>query len=378
MITMRPGSQRSHAFRLLQLLTISGEFPTKSFSVLGGVRIIRHLVLRLTSVQDVRMDKDSPAYTGKMFSVSGRGQLRTIRLCKCAFPLIDELHPGALECYLSSFGKFSSSSVHISRNHRVAEVLALCMMADIEFRPYVLPELQKERISQTEMKKCSFYIARNFKKLDNLELNKTIYTRVTGALFYSGGCYAVYNTRNAVMKWNGMGEYKALQHIIEIARLNTGLNEVDSAVLLGSTPELALKTMLQSDENSKRELRFDTVYKKVHFVPTSDDGVTLLKTLTTPDWNRKMLNAIFGDDSLYKNNGIMEYDAFIEDKYIYSHLDSDIARLYRFSEALKVQSEPFEVLCYPWQVSFLETYLGSRDILRIIDPSDLAAMLGKT
>jgi len=252
------------------------------------------------------------------------------------------------------------------------------MMADIEFRPYVLPELQKERISQTEMKKCSFYIARNFKKLDNLELNKTIYTRVTGALFYSGGCYAVYNTRNAVMKWNGMGEYKALQHIIEIARLNTGLNEVDSAVLLGSTPELALKTMLQSDENSKRELRFDTVYKKVHFVPTSDDGVTLLKTLTTPDWNRKMLNAIFGDDSLYKNNGIMEYDAFIEDKYIYSHLDSDIARLYRFSEALKVQSEPFEVLCYPWQVSFLETYLGSRDILRIIDPSDLAAMLGKT
>ena len=375
MITMRPGSQRSHAFRLLQLLTISGEFPTKSFSVLGGVRIIRQLVLRLTSVQYIRMDKDSPKYIGKMFSVSGRGQLRTIRLCKCAFPLIDEVHPGALECYLSNFGKFSSSSVHISRNHRVAEVLAMCMMADIEFRPYALPELQKERISQTQMKERSFYIARDFKKLDKLELNKTIFTRVTGALFYPGGCYAFYNTRNAVMKWNGMGEQKALQHIVELSRMNIGLHEVESALLLGSTLELALKTLFQSDENRKTEMRFDTVYNKIHFVPMSADGVTLIKILTTPDWNQKMLKAIFQDESLYKHNGVMEYDAYIENIYIYSHLDSDIARLVRFKEALKFHNEPFEVVCYPWQVSFLETYLGSRDNLKIVDTNELAAML---
>ncbi len=53
-------------------------------------------------------------------------------------------------------------------------------------------------------------------------MNKTIFTCLTGALFFSlGYCYAVYNTRDAVMKWSGMGEFKTARHE-ELARMNAG------------------------------------------------------------------------------------------------------------------------------------------------------------
>ena len=42
-----------------------------------------------------------------------------------------------------------------------------------------------------------------------------------------------------------------------------------------------------------------------------------------------------------------------------SFLDSDIARLMRFSEARSYRTEMFEVLCFPEQVELIKNYLGS-------------------
>ncbi|MFR1477572.1 MAG: hypothetical protein ACLSB9_18785 [Hydrogeniiclostridium mannosilyticum] len=88
------------------------------------------------------------------------------------------------------------------------------------------------------------------KKVGEAEMNKTMFTRMAGALFSSGRCYAVYNTRDAVMKWSGMGEYKALHSLIELARLNAGISAVDSAILFGQSGETVLRTLLESDKTS--------------------------------------------------------------------------------------------------------------------------------
>jgi len=71
----------------------------------------------------------------------------------------------------------------------------------------------------------------------------------------------------------------------------------------------------------------------------------------------------------------MEYDAYWEGTYIYSHLDSDIARLVRFREALETQTEKFEVLCFPWQAGFLKEYLGQRVILKQLEMQSLEKSL---
>lgn len=75
-----------------------------------------------------------------------------------------------------------------------------------------------------------------------------MFTRIVGAIFYPGGCYAVYNTRNAAMKWNGMGEFKALHSLTELARMNAGVQSIDSAILLGESYDTALTTLLESDK----------------------------------------------------------------------------------------------------------------------------------
>lgn len=378
MITIRTGSHSSHAQQLLQILSVAGEFPTKSLALLGSERTIKTLVHRLESVQDIRMDKSSASHTVKLLQISGKRDSRTIRLYKGALSLLDELHAGALEYYLGAFSghKFPGDAFHSWRNHRVAEALALCMMAGVEIRQYVLPPLQNKRDRLTVPDFPSFYIARDFKKLIKDDLNKTRYTRIVGALFYPGGCYSVYNARDAVMKWGGDGEIKTADHLMQLTRMNAGLEGMPPAMLFGSSPDIALQTLLASDTSRRMEKRFDKVYQRIHFVPLNPDGIRLVRLLTLPDWKEKILSMVFDPCMRPRGYGFMEYDAYWDGKYIYSHLDSDIARLIRFHEALEKQDQTFEVLCFPWQTGFLRAYLGQRVRLMQIEMGALEAELG--
>lgn len=374
MITLRPGSQ-SH--RLLQLLSVAGEYPTHSLHLLGSVRSLEPLVHRLESVQQFRTETGADLGSCRMLSVSGRRDRRTIRLYKSALPLLNELHPEALDQYLALTGghRFSSNKAHVERNHRVAETLAVCQGAGIEFSPAALPTLQKQRIAQVVPASPSFYIARSIKKLDSTEMNKTIFTRLTGTLFAGGTCFAVYNARAAVMKWSGMGEFKTAQHLTELARMNAGLPNVGRALLFGERMEIALQTLLESDRSPRMEMRFDRIYPHIHFIPLNRQGIRLLKMLSVPDWSERMLSALFPEQWRVSSPGVMEYDAQNGSTYILSHLDSDIARIVRFRQALELNGLPAEVVCFPWQTAFLQEYLGVLAEYREISMDDLEEVL---
>lgn len=377
MITMRAGS---HARKLLQILSAAGEFPARSLHLLGNERTIVPLVHKLESNQDLRLDRNGSVCSTKMVQLSGKRGSRTIRLYKGALPLLNELHPSALEYYLDAFHghTFPGNAFHIERNHRVAEALALCMMAGVEIRPYILPRLQKIKLLHVTPDTPVFYIARDFKQLDATELNKTMFTRIVGALFNSRGYYAVYNTRAAAMKWSGMGEFKAMHHLMELARMNAGLDTPPSALLLGVDADTALQTLMESDKSHRMEMRFDRIYSHVHFVPMTQDGIRLLRILVLPDWKERLLGALFPPEMRPKGYGLMEYDAYFEGKYVYSHLDSDIARLVRLHNALDNSQYAFEVLCFPWQTGFLKSYLGDRVTLKEIGMDALEESLGTT
>ena len=143
MITLRPGS---HVYRLLLLLAIAGEYPMRSLHLLGSSRTLEDLVHRLGHVQDFRTSTGADLGSCKMITTSGRGERRTIRLYKSALPLLQTLHPAALAHYLdiTRNHRFSGSAEHIERNHRVAETVAMCLVADVETRPFLLPVLQRQ------------------------------------------------------------------------------------------------------------------------------------------------------------------------------------------------------------------------------------------
>ena len=375
MMTARPGS---HIHRLLQLLATAGEIPASALSLLGNERVYSVLIHRLSSVQDIRFDKCGPVYRVRLLQVSGKKGERTVRLYKKALPVLDGLYPGLLGWYMDIFRQhtFSNDRFHTDRNHRVAEALAMCMAAGAETRSYALPALQKSGIGRVVPGSPCFYIARDLKRAGSSETSKTAFTRVAGALFYPGGVYAVYNTRGAVMKWSGLGEVKTQGDLLELARMNAGLGEVDAALLFGQGPGTALGTILESDKSRRPELRFDRIYKQIHFIPLDQYGVRLLRILVVPGWKEKLLAALFDPRQRSFNRGRMEYDATVDGRMILSHLDGDIARLIRFREALDSQAGPADVLCYPWQTGFLKSYLGGLAGLRELGMDKVESALG--
>ena len=186
----------------------------------------------------------------------------------------------------------------------------------------------------------------------------------------------MYNSRSAAMKWNGMGEFKALHNLIEVARMTASLQELDSAVLFGESGETALQTLLESEKSRRLELRFDGIYRHVHFIPMNADGMRRLRMLTLPDWNERLMDLLFEPGSRSYNKGFMEYDACVDGVYIFSHLDGDLARLIRFREAVNPQTGRFEVLCFPDQVPLLREYLAPHVTLKTIDMDSVEAELG--
>lgn len=190
MIQLRPGS---HVYCLMLVLAAVGEFPTRSLGLLGNERSYVVLVHRLETVQQFCSADGADLGSYKLLTVSGKGERRTIHFSKSALPLLSRLHPSALDCYMAATNahRFSGSRAHIQRNHRVAESLAICLNASAEVRPWILPALQKQRIEGRVPGMPSFYLAKALKRLDGTELNKTIFTRLTGALFSPGCCYAL-------------------------------------------------------------------------------------------------------------------------------------------------------------------------------------------
>ena len=371
MIHIRPGSQTQ---TLIMLLSTVGEFPTRSLHLLGNERVYKALVHRLTSPETFRNSMTSEEMTVRLLTVTGKASGKTVRLYKAALPILEWI--GGKDYYLSSFWnhKFPGDAAHKERNHRVAEAVAMCMRAGVAYRPYLLPTLQNREIRSVIPKYPAFYLAKDIKRVGEEEINKTMFTRLTGALYTDGSCYAVYNTRNAVMKWHGKGEFKAMQNLVDISRLNAGISRVDSAVLFGESEKIALDTLLLSD---KMDFRFDSVYRHVHFIPLNEFGIRLLSLMLIPDWNAQLLDLLFDPEARSYNKGVFEYDAFVDGVYVLSHLDGDIARLIRFRDSVYNRAGRFEVLCYPDQVPFLREYLGPNVSIKTIGIDSVEAELGR-
>ena len=375
MVQFIPGSQ---VWQLITLLSIVGEYPLGSRHLLGNKAVFKNLVHKLNRPQTFCNIETGDTMTCRLLSVSGDDRNRNIRLCKVALPILDWISPECQSYHLNSFRKhnFSSSVSHRERNHRIGEAVTMCMLAGIEARPFLLPELQNEAFVHVIPSEAVMYPSKDLKRLSEDEMSKTSFTRMVGALFACGTCYAMYNTRSATMKWSGKGEFKARDSLRDLSNMNAEISIVNSAILIGQSGTVALNTILESDKSQKQEFRFDSVYDHIYFIPLNEDGIRQLRFLTVPDWKEKILNMLFDPEERSYNRGRFEYDAIVDDVYIYSYLDADIARLMRLHETLSALKRDVVVLCFAYQVSFLREYFGPMVELKVIDFDTVEDELG--
>lgn len=370
----------SYVFLLLEALCTVGELPMSALPLLGSYRSIRAAVHRGETLQKIML-MDGRIVSAQLFSISGNGRQKTLRLHKDAIPLLDMLHPMAKTAYLeASYGHhFTGAESVIDRNHRVAETAVMCLMAGAEFRPYKLPQLQL-RTRQPVIRDGLFcYLSRNIKEFPESGMAKAGFGRCTGLLFTPCQPYALYNARASVMKWSGTAESKAQLLLMELAVKNTPHTSLDSAILFAGSGTVALDTVLETMKKSRKDMPFPQVYPHIHFLPLSADGLKLLRLLVQPNAKERILEALLPDSMRVRGFASCDCDAVSGDRYILSHLDGDIARLTRFLNAAETMPNEtaFEVICYPWQLAYVQPCLKDRVAVRCIDPDALEAALNE-
>ncbi len=209
MIFIRDGTR---VYQILMLLACVGEFPAEAIPLLGNERTWKRLIRQLSKFQDIAFLDGKHRMRAQALMVSGKGKRRTIRLHKSILPILELVKPAAYDYYMDNFDDhhFSGHVTHVSRNHRVAEVVAMCQAADILVLPWEKPDLHSKDVRQQRVEQPICYLSREIKCFfSEEELKKTQFTRLAGAIVYPYGVYPVYNTREDAMLWRGSGEEKS-------------------------------------------------------------------------------------------------------------------------------------------------------------------------
>ena len=89
----------SYAFRLVQTLAVTGEYPVSSLPLLGNERVLKQLIRRL-SLPEMIWNSHGEMLRTKLFVTNGKGREKSLRLYKGALSLLHWLHPGAYEYYM--------------------------------------------------------------------------------------------------------------------------------------------------------------------------------------------------------------------------------------------------------------------------------------
>ena len=366
MFRITPSSQVN---KLLTILSVVGEFPFDSRGLIGSEGYFNNLIYKHTRPDDYAFSNSDKIIHGQLFQLAGKAELKTIRFHKTGLPILKHLNPIAYQHYLDTYDNhhLRTTEDRIIRNHRIAEAAVMCLNAGIEARSYIAPKLTKQYHQVIPFNDPAFYLSKHLKKTDPDGFNKTKYARIVGALFYQTGCYSVYNLRDTMMKWKPESELKVKLDMTDICTMNTENQEVQSTIFFCSSYQTGFRVLQEWKSNSDLRTLFTSVYKHVHFIPINEFGVQLLKILTVPHWNERLLRMFFRNEDRSFGMGDMPYDAEMNGTYILSFLDSDFARLYLFRNNIgKFPDRKWLVLCFQHQAMFLREYLGAGVRLKVI------------
>ncbi|MBQ8240651.1 MAG: hypothetical protein IJZ38_07415 [Bacteroides sp.] len=358
MIFIREGTR---VYKLLMLLACVGEYPKQAVCLLGNERVWKRRIRELQKVQDFTLPDGEERVRFQMLTVSGKGKTRTIRLHKSALPILKQVAFDAYIYYMDRFERhhFSGAQTHVSRNHRLAEVAAMCQGAGMEALPWAVGDIHDWDVREQNVEQPMCYLSRELKEFYTGEMKKTEYTRIAGAVVYPGGVYAVYNTRDEAMLWRGKGEEKTQVLLSDIFRTRGFRSEVDAAILFGKDFRAAAITLEDAFRRRYSKAGLDRIYKHLHFIPMNPAGIKMLEMITTEDWNTRMKQAVYGDTADWGWIRGLEADVMMDGVYHYSHLDGDLCRLIWFRSSLRRwPEESFALDCFPEQVPYLKEYLG--------------------
>lgn len=359
-------NENTRAYSLVSLLCVTGEFPVASLGILGNKICYRRLVTDMCQKQTYHNSETGEKVTCRALNISGKGKLKTIRLTKYALPLAEWV--GGADYYAGTYLKTSRSGDEkaIERHHRVAEAMAIMQQAGFEYRPWCLQELQTETRQCENIYEASYYLSKVFRGGTSHPSQKFTFSRTSGALMTPYKTLMVYNTRNAIMKWDGQGEIRATNNVESFSYRNTKEGKINSAILMGGNLNCALGLIRQTEKKYKSASLFNkadllTVFYNVHYVPLNQFGAKLVQLLTLPNCHNFLLSLVYDDESLKRGSMSLVHDIVDNGVYTLSLLDYNLRRLIltksHIASLIKEgKSFTYQILCFPEQLDELYQY----------------------
>lgn len=349
----------SMKYRFLEMIAISGEFPSSQIS-------------RLFS---------SPSYAEKMIThlksdglirLHYRDKLRGYRLTKRAKDLLLESNPKRFDFYLTGnteTNRIRSEPPRRIRLHQKAETFLTLQKAGITIFPDEKPRIfcnEAELLALQDLP--LFYSSREIKELP-YDTTKIRNSRSIGILLGPACVYALYNTGSSLMRWEYKTEVRLnamLQHHLQ-GHPYAGRPQV-RAILTGTDMETAFYLMTSTGGYKKSLFMLDTSFEHFHYLPNTPEGELLLQLLAAPNQMLQLNRLLLSDMLPAKEELPIEHDALSANGHpVLLAYDFDMQRITRFNAGLHAYRTPGIIICFDFQLPCLKKYITADIQISCID-----------
>lgn len=349
----------SMKYRFLEMIAISGEFPSSQISRLfSSPSYAEKIVTQLKSDGLIRLHY--------------RDKLRGYRLTKRAKDFLLERNPKRFAFYLSGnteTNRVRSEPPRRIRLHQKAETYLTLQNSGISIFPDEKPLIFRCEAEPVIMQNLPlFYSSREIKELP-YDTTKIRNSRSMGILLGPTCVYALYNTGSSLMKWEYKTEVRLnalMQHHLQ------GSPYADRpkirAILTGTDMEIAFHLMTSTGGYKRSLFMLDTSFEHFHYLPNAPEGELLLKLLTAPKQMLQLNRLLLSDMLPAKEDLPIEHDALSAGgEPVLLAYDFDMQRITRFNAGLHAYRKPGIIICFDFQLPCLRKYITADIQISCID-----------
>jgi len=254
------------------------------------------------------------------------------------------------------------------RLHRISEVFITMYNAGVSIFRDKKPDIFNSELSmpmpgQAKLFQIpAFYDSREVKDL-GAETAKINNSRFVGVFLTKTDIYMVYNTGNAVMKWNYKSELRA-KALISMYLCQNKLSGLYSkkdikAIIMGDSMDTAYALLTTGGKTKRNFFVIDGTFDCFLYIPNDDTGEMLLKILKD-DNIRYSLDLTLKKDLLPVSSQFnVDNDATNTDgtPVLFAY-NMDLPRIVRFNASLHMHQLKGVVICFDFQKDMLSRYCG--------------------
>ena len=353
--------KQSQAYKILELIAVLGEVPTRQIKRLAGGERYKELVL-------IELRKSKLIYTFY------QDKLRGLRLTGKAKDLLIDACPDRFEFFLIGSTETNIIKSEFKRRlrlHRVAQAFITMLNSDVSMMRDEKPNVFSPMANSTEIVYPSFYLSREVKEL-GARATAIRGSRSVGILLTASAAFAVYNMGEALMKWDYRAEMrvKTLMVTLLCHERESSRYAADSVrgLVLADTMEMAYQLMSLTGEAKRNFFILDGSFDRFHFVTNDHAGENVIRILCDDELDAELRSVLSADLFTRSAGSMFENDALdANGQPVLFAYTFDMPRIARFNSALILHACRGTIICFDFQAEVLRRYCCDLVTIQAVD-----------